>query len=233
MPIFSYKYFFRNIKEQSIAFSPVSLVPLFSNSPNITLLSVELRPNGAVILQLSSGVAYTYDGALQTWVKVSEPWWSQGSAHWKSRPRQPTLAAANASGSSNNGNGSLGVVQATESRILELMYEDPGIQAEMQRLSSSANTNSSGSNGGATGGRSPWWDIAMTLGHLETKMHAARMLGSPGEFKMALSLYAKTIADEGFRGKAEELLRELYGPVYLCVFTPSISLKVMLTVLHI
>jgi len=180
---------------------------------------VELRPNGAFILQLSSGVAYTYDGALQTWVKVSEPWWSQGSAHWKSRPRQPTLPSASASGSSNNGNGSIGIVQATESRILELMYEDPGIQTEVQRLSSPTTVNPNGSSsGGATNGRSAWWDIAMTLGHLETKMHAARMLASPGEFKMALSLYAKTIADEGFRGKAEELLRELYGPVYLYVF---------------
>ena len=59
-------------------------------------------------------------------------------------------------------------------------------------------------------------------------MHAARMLASPGEFKMALSLYAKTIADEGFRGKAEELLRELYGPVYLYVFPFSVALQVML-----
>lgn len=54
----------------------------------------------------------------------------------------------------------------------------------------------------------------MTLGHLETKLHAARVLDSPQEYKQALLVYAKKIADEGFRGKAEELIKELYGPVY-------------------
>ena len=54
----------------------------------------------------------------------------------------------------------------------------------------------------------------MTLGHLETKLHAARVLDSPQEYKQVLLVYAKKIADEGFRGKAEELIKELYGPVY-------------------
>jgi len=54
----------------------------------------------------------------------------------------------------------------------------------------------------------------MTLGHLETKLHAARVLDSPQEYKQALLVYAKKIADEGFRGKAEELIKELFGPVY-------------------
>ena len=62
--------------------------------------------------------------------------------------------------------------------------------------------------------RPAWWTAAMTLGHLETRLHAAKALDSPAEYKQALLLYAKTIADEGFRGKAEELLRELFGPVY-------------------
>lgn len=45
-------------------------------------------------------------------------------------------------------------------------------------------------------------------------MHAARILGSPQEYRQALLLYAKLLADEGFRRKAEELLKELYGPIY-------------------
>lgn len=48
-------------------------------------------------------------------------------------------------------------------------------------------------------------------------MHAAKVLECPGEFKQFLVLYAKKIGDEGFRGKAEELIRELFGPVYWCV----------------
>lgn len=66
--------------------------------------------------------------------------------------------------------------------------------------------------------RPNWWTAAMTLGHLETRLHAARILESAAEYKQALLLYAKTIADEGFRGKAEELLKELYGPVYWFVY---------------
>jgi len=31
-------------------------------------------------------------------------------------------------------------------------------------------------------------------------------------------VYAKKIADEGFRNKAEELIKELFGPVYWSVF---------------
>lgn len=57
----------------------------------------------------------------------------------------------------------------------------------------------------------------MTLGHLESKIHAAKALESPSEYKQALLLYAKKIADEGFRAKGEELIRDLFGPVFWCV----------------
>ncbi|KAF8588803.1 WD40 repeat-like protein [Ramaria rubella] len=59
-----------------------------------------------------------------------------------------------------------------------------------------------------------WWNVAKTLGHLEERQSAAKLLDSPGEFKHSLLLYAKKIAEEGFRAKAEELVRELFGPVY-------------------
>jgi protein HIRA/HIR1 len=54
----------------------------------------------------------------------------------------------------------------------------------------------------------------MTLGHLETKLHAALVLDSPHEYKQVLLVYAKKVADEGFRAKAEELIKDLFGPVY-------------------
>ncbi|KIY45114.1 histone transcription regulator 1 [Fistulina hepatica ATCC 64428] len=59
-----------------------------------------------------------------------------------------------------------------------------------------------------------WWNVALTLGHLETRMHSTRLLESPVEYKQALLLYAKKIADEGFRAKAEDLIKELFGPIY-------------------
>ncbi|KAF4616734.1 hypothetical protein D9613_008669 [Agrocybe pediades] len=62
--------------------------------------------------------------------------------------------------------------------------------------------------------RPNWWSAALTLGHLETRLHSTRILDSPQEYRQALLMYAKKIADEGFRAKGEELIRELFGPVY-------------------
>ena len=93
----------------------------------------------------------------------------------------------------NSNTESRSVVASIEARITERTQLDPSL-AEIPRPT--------------------WWTPAMTLGHLETRMNAARSLDSAAEYKQALLLYAKTIADEGFRGKAEELLKELYGPVY-------------------
>ena len=62
--------------------------------------------------------------------------------------------------------------------------------------------------------RPNWWGAALTLGHLETRLHATKLLDSPQEYRQALLMYAKKIADEGFKGKAEELIKDLFGPVY-------------------
>ncbi|KAG5221367.1 HIR complex [Salix suchowensis] len=62
--------------------------------------------------------------------------------------------------------------------------------------------------------RPQWWSTALTLGHMETRLHAARLLDSQPEYKQSLLVYAKKIADEGFRGKAEELVKELFGPIF-------------------
>ncbi|TFK41500.1 WD40 repeat-like protein [Crucibulum laeve] len=67
---------------------------------------------------------------------------------------------------------------------------------------------------GADKHRPTWWSTALTLGHLETKLHSARLLDSQQEYKPILLVYAKKIADEGFRAKGEELIKELFGPVY-------------------
>ena len=68
--------------------------------------------------------------------------------------------------------------------------------------------------GSAETPRPKWWSAAMTLGHLETRLHSTKLLDSPQEYEQALMLYAKKIADEGLKGKGEELVKELFGPVY-------------------
>ncbi|KAF8156781.1 WD40 repeat-like protein [Crassisporium funariophilum] len=68
--------------------------------------------------------------------------------------------------------------------------------------------------GAAEKHRPKWWSTALTLGHLETRLHSTKLLDSPQEYRQAMLMYAKKIADEGFRGKGEELVKELFGPVY-------------------
>ena len=75
--------------------------------------------------------------------------------------------------------------------------------------------NTSGVYEGEAGKTRPaWWVQAMTLGHPEARLHAAKILESASEYKQVMLLYANPIADEGSRGKAEEALKELYGPIY-------------------
>ncbi|KAH7919190.1 histone transcription regulator 1 [Leucogyrophana mollusca] len=163
-----------NVKKQSAHFPPISVAPLLSPSPNCTIQSATVRHNGAPIIQCSSGVAYSYDPQLSTWIKLSERWWSEGSSVWQGRQR------ANKD-----------IIATIEGAI-----------------------STSGESSGADKQRPQWWNTALTLGHLESKLHAAKALDSPAEYKQALLLYAKNVADEGFRGKAEELIKELFGPVF-------------------
>jgi len=167
-----------NTKTQSSNFPPISLSTLIS-SPNCTILSATVRPNGAPIIQCSTGVAHSYEPSLSSWIKLSERWWAEGSDVWQGRQRAGSNAA------------SRGVIATVESVV-----------------------SAGGDDNGADKQRPTWWSVAMTLGHLETKMHSARVLDSPQEYKQALLVYAKKIADEGFRAKAEELIKDLFGPVY-------------------
>lgn len=156
----------------------MSVQPILASSPNNTIISVTVRPNGAPVVQCSNGVAHSYDSTLSTWIKLSERWWSEGSDVWQGRQRGMSQSA------------NRGVFTSLESTIRMADEVNPAAQ------------------------RPAWWSTAMTLGHLETKLHSTKLLDSPQEYKQALLIYAKKIADEGFRGKAEELIKELFGPVY-------------------
>ncbi|KAL5498482.1 HIR1 [Sanghuangporus vaninii] len=182
-----------NTKTCSALHPPTSLLPLLAPTPpspsnpngvSPTVVSASIRPNGSPLVYLSTGYALTYDSALLSWIRVGDSWWASGSSVWKGRQR--TSANATPGGTGN------GVVASIEARIAELVGSP--VDAEKPRPI--------------------WWGAAMTLGHLESRMHAARVLGSAPEYRQALLLYAKVIADEGFRGKAEEVLRDFYGPVY-------------------
>ncbi|KAF8490609.1 WD40-repeat-containing domain protein [Gautieria morchelliformis] len=169
-----------NVKTEKATFAPTSVLPLFVQ-PKTTIVNVGVRANGAPIINLSSGIAHSYDANLLAWVRISEAWWADGSDAWTGRQRN------------SNNTASRGIIAILEAGISELNDSD-----ENDHVAE----------------KPQWWNAAKTLGHLEERQSAARLLDSPGEFKHSLLLYAKRIAEEGFRGKAEELVRELFGPVY-------------------
>jgi len=174
--------FFRDVKKAHANFAPTSVRPLLSSNgpaggPTITIAHLVARPNGSPIISATSGVTYSFDSNLCSFVKLSEPWWAEGSDAWSSRPRNSSPQQA--------------VVASIESAISERINPSPG-----------------------TTQRPAWWTSALTLGHLESKLHAARVLDSSVEYKQILLVYAKKIADEGFRNKAEELIKDLFGPIY-------------------
>ncbi|KAF9260575.1 WD40 repeat-like protein [Marasmius fiardii PR-910] len=168
-----------NVHKSNAFFPPISVLPLLS-SPNYTITSAMVRPNGIPVVNCSNGSVFSYDPQLSTWVRLSEKWWSEGSDVWQGRQRTNL-----------GGQNTRGVIASIEGSVSA--EPDEKVAAKS---------------------RPEWWTSALTLGHLETRMHAARLLDSPTEYKQALVLYSKKIADEGFRSKAEELIKDLFGPVY-------------------
>jgi protein HIRA/HIR1 len=67
---------------------------------------------------------------------------------------------------------------------------------------------------GGSGESQSAFDRALNLGHLETKLHAAKLLGSPIDYSNALMVYAGRLADEGLVERANELVRDLCGPLF-------------------
>ncbi|KAF8306790.1 WD40 repeat-like protein, partial [Clavulina sp. PMI_390] len=173
-----------NIKSLK-AHIPSTIVQPLVAAPTASLLSAVLRPNGAPVLLLSNGSAFSYDADMGVWVKVSEPRWAHGSEAWEGKQRA---------------SGSNGVMSS-----LELSIADMDLRNEPLPVGLRAD---------APGQVPHWWGEALTLGHLETKIHGARILDSPIEYKTQLLHYTNKLANEGFAAKAEDLLRELAGPLY-------------------
>ena len=74
-----------HLTTQKASFPPVSLDTVLT--PNISISSAYVRPNGAPVVVLSSGVAYTYDADLLCFTKVVEARWGAGSDAWEGRVR--------------------------------------------------------------------------------------------------------------------------------------------------
>lgn len=194
---------YRNVRQRKSTFKACSVYPLLSKqsaqAPPV-IVSAKVRPNGFPLLSLSSGIVLTFDADLAAWTELSTPWWSKGSDQWEARVRSSSMAAR-------------GAVRIMESEandwLLAAAGVDPAAGVDAEDVTQSVEGEEQEKLGTAED-----WSIALTLGHLEARMQMAIVLDSLPEYKSNLALYAKLLAEEGFRGKAEELLRELLGPVY-------------------
>lgn len=59
-----------------------------------------------------------------------------------------------------------------------------------------------------------WWSETQQIALLEMRIKAAILLGSRDEYRYWLSQYAVFLARQSFIGRADELLKELVGPLY-------------------
>ena len=203
-------------------FKPTSVYPLLApsssstlDSPLIIITAAKVRPNGCPVISLSNGTALAYDGDLCSWTEISSTWWSKGSDYWEGRIR------------TSSANVGRGIVKIMENEANDYLMAQRGERGGV------GDGGGSGGGGGGGGGENDDvvmgsvegqeqekvgngddWKVALTLGHLESRMNAAAMLDSLGEYRVYLQVYAKKLAEEAFRGKAEELVRELLGPVY-------------------
>ncbi|KAJ7054390.1 histone transcription regulator 1 [Mycena amicta] len=160
--------------KKQAALFPPVSVSTILTSPNHTITAAKVQPTGASLLTCSNGVIYSYDPLLFCFVKLTERWWSEGSDVWKARQRSLTNPTANRN-----------VLSVAEGTIAGMADEEDLEENAEKR-------------------RPKYWTEAMTLAHLETRMHSARM---------RCRYTAKKLADEGYKGKAEELIRELLGPM--------------------
>ena len=103
-------------------------------------------------------------------------------------------------------NEQLGPLAEIESKVVDRMAGRPALEA----------------------GKPEWWDEAMEMGHLESRMRAAQLIDSKDEYKQWLIRYAAVLGKEGFRARAEELLKDLIGPIYLWVDARLSSIHVLL-----
>jgi hypothetical protein len=82
----------RNIIKAVAAFDPLSLRYLLPEG-GPSLVSATIRPNGHPVVTLSDGNALSYDAALRTWIRLSaSTWWAKSSSLWETRARSRTLA---------------------------------------------------------------------------------------------------------------------------------------------
>ena len=191
---------------------PISLAPILdaavqsltSHTTRAPAVSIaRINSEGRIIVALTNGHGYAYSPSMYVWQRLSEPWWAGGSQYWNSAD-------------SSVGNLRSGQISGAAGSILS-----SGIIPLLERYTTSA-----------TSARGRAYDLTrlvkqlfsregfegfesnVSVAHLENRVAAALMLGAKQEFRMYLSMYARALASEGLKTKAQELLCELHGGIH-------------------
>jgi protein HIRA/HIR1 len=100
-----------------------------------------------------------------------------------------------------------GVESSRRSRVAHQQGPLSHIESELLELSASLPVPSDSD-------KPEWFDIASELSLLECRMRASVLMDSKDEYKYWAVRYARLLGEEDFRGRAEELIKELLGPIY-------------------
>lgn len=191
-----------DVRSGRALFSPTSMAHLLeSDGGTVQLNELSVRSNGTVVITTTQPAAYLYDRAKSAFIPLVTPFQLAGSPLLTTAPRASSRNASSApSASLHTATSSTSPVSEIESLVLE--------QYRRQM------PNGTGTNAADTPEKPAWWDVAMTLQHIEMRVRAAELLASKEEYKGYLKEYAKKVGQEGFRARAEEIVRELVGPLY-------------------
>lgn len=186
-----------NILLESSPHPPVSLAPILDastfqfselkNAPSI--VSAAINSKGQVFITLSDGDGFTYNSTMYSWLKISESWWAIGSQYWDS------CGFKGLTGKS----GIIGMLERrTDDEVMKL-----GRGRFLQKIVKNAML-LEGHEG---------LETCISISHLENRLSSAAILCSPDEFKTALNMYTRRIAEENMKDKLEEFCMYLLGPI--------------------
>ncbi|KAF2859820.1 histone transcription regulator HIRA, WD repeat superfamily [Piedraia hortae CBS 480.64] len=206
-----------DLQRQAALHPPASLAPVLNVAATLqqdhltsgpSLLFARLNSLGRVVVAMSNGDGFAYNASMLAWQKLSEPWWSVGSQYWNTTDTS-VLRKCNGSGAASG----------TETSYLDELSPE-NLSAGILPLLERSTTSQSLLRGrayflqrtvkqllSAEGYEN--FESSVSIAHLENRLAAARMLGARQEFRVYLIMYAKRLAAESLRGKAEELLNNL------------------------
>ncbi|SCV72300.1 BQ2448_4994 [Microbotryum intermedium] len=207
-----------------------------------TITTSALLPNGTPILALSSGVTCSFDVGLGVWVRVGEKGWAQGSELWDG-PMMTTKEEEDRDGPVGRVERAIREVVEVEKERGPTKAEDeseadadeeeeversiaPDSEEERRprkkRKAAAVDLNASQTQAGAplSGepsiplGKPEDFTLSRTLAHAEARIEAGIALDSSEEYRMFLREYCERLGKAGVVGRAEEVVRELMGPIY-------------------